>query len=138
MSTQTQGEHEFDVEVLVSGEEIRGYTAGEALQAGDTVAITGDLEVTVATDGGPSIGVAAYDVAQGEEVPVLGDDCEVRVEVSEAVNAGDALVPDGLGTVRQALSGQTPPEQPLAVANESGGSGELIQAYISASTGVLA
>jgi hypothetical protein len=122
------------VEVLVSGEEIRGYSAGEALQAGDTVAITGDLEVTVATEGGPSIGVAAYDVAAGEEVPVLGDDCEVRIEVSEAVSAGDALVPDGIGTVRQALSG----EQPLAVANESGGSGELIQAYISASTGVIA
>jgi hypothetical protein len=134
----TQGEHSFDVEVLVSGEEIRGYTAGEDLEAGDTLAITGNFEVTVATDGGPSIGVAAYDVASGEEVPVLGDDCEVRIEVSEAVSAGDALVPDGLGTVRQAVSGQTPPEQPLAVANEDAGSGELVQAYISASTGVIA
>lgn len=134
MSTQQQGEHQFDVEVLVSGEEIRGYTASEDVIAGDTLAITGNFEVSVASEGGPSIGVAAYDVAAGEEVPVLGDDCEVRVEVSEGVSAGDALVPDGLGTVRQALSG----EQPLAVANENAGSGELVQAYVSASTGVIA
>jgi hypothetical protein len=135
MSTQ-QGEHSFDVEVLVSGEEIRGYTAGESLLAGETVAITGDFEVTTAIDGGPAIGVAAYDVAAGEEVPVLGDDCEVRVEVSEAVSAGDSLTPDGLGTLKQAVAANDP--QPLAVANESAGAGELVQAYISASTGVLA
>lgn len=98
MPTETQGEHTFDVEVLISGEEIRGYTAGEALSAGEPVGISGDYEVSASAAGeGDFVGVVAFDVASGEEVTILGDDCEVRVPVSEAVTAGDELLPDGAG-----------------------------------------
>ena len=102
-----QGEHSFEVEVLVSGETLPGYAAGEALSAGEPVAITGDYEVSSAEDGGPLFGVAAYDVAEGEEVPVIAGDGqnEIRVEVSEAIDAGDELTADGLGTFKQAGAG---------------------------------
>lgn len=94
----TQGEHTFDVEVLISGEKIRGYTAGEALSAGEPVGISGDYEVSASAAGeGDFVGVVAYDVASGEEVTILSDDCEVRIPVSEAVSAGDELLPDGAG-----------------------------------------
>jgi hypothetical protein len=98
MATETQGEHTFDLEVLISGEELRTYNAGESLVAGEPVGLSGDYEVTGSAAGeGDFIGVVGYDVASGEEVPVLGDDCEVRVPVSEAVSAGDELLPDGAG-----------------------------------------
>lgn len=98
MPTENQGEHSFETEVLISGEEIRSYNAGEALVAGEPVGLNGDYEVTGSAAGeGDFIGVVAYDVASGEEVTVLGDDCEVRVPVSEAVSAGDELLPDGSG-----------------------------------------
>ena len=129
-----QGEHTFDVDVLISGEELRGYTAGEDLEQGEPVAITGDYEVSGAEDGGPAIGVAVYGVVEGEEVTIAGDDCEVRIETSEAIDAGDALTPDGLGTVKQGDD----TEEILAVANTGAGSGELVEAYISAATGVEA
>ena len=41
-----QGEHTFEIEVLVSGETLPGYAAGEALSAGEPVAITGNYEVS--------------------------------------------------------------------------------------------
>ena len=43
-----QGEHTFEVEVLISGETLPGYAAGEALSAGEPVEITGDYEVSSA------------------------------------------------------------------------------------------
>ena len=55
----TQGEHTFEVEVLISGETLPGYAAGEALSAGEPVEIPGDYEVSSAEDGGPLFGVAA-------------------------------------------------------------------------------
>ena len=102
-----QGEHTFEVEVLISGDTLPGYAAGEALSAGEPVEITGDYEVSSAEDGGPLFGVAAYDVAEGEEVPVIAGDGqnEIRVEVSEVVEAGDELTADGLGTFKQAGAG---------------------------------
>ena len=122
----TQGEHTFEVEVLVSGETLPGYAAGEALSAGEPVAITGDYEVSSATDGGPAFGVAAYDVADGEEVPVIAGDGqnEVRIEVSEAVTAGDELAPDGLGTFKHAADA----DETLALANEGASAGEIVEA----------
>jgi len=96
MATETQGEHTFDLEVLISGENIDNYNAGEALTAGEPVGYSGDYEVKGSAAGeGDFIGVVAYDVASGEEVPVIKRDCEVRVPVSEAVSAGDELLPDG-------------------------------------------
>jgi len=121
-----QGEHTFEIEVLVSGETLPGYAAGEALSAGEPVEITGNYEVSSAEDGGPLFGVAAYDVAEGEEVPVIAGDGqnEVRIEVSEAIDAGDELTADGLGTFKQAEEG----EGKFAIANESAGAGEIVEA----------
>ena len=131
-----QGEHSFEVEVLVSGETLPGYAAGEALSAGEPVAITGDYEVSAATDGGPAFGVAAYDVADGEEVPVIAADGqnEVRIEVSEAVEAGDELAPDDLGTFKHAADA----DETLALANEGAASGEIVEARMTAQSGVTA
>lgn len=98
MATETQGEHTFDIEVLISGENIDNYNAGEDLVAGEPVGFSGDYEVTGSAAGeGDFTGVVAYDVSSGEEVPVIKRDCEVRVPVSEAVTAGDELLPDGAG-----------------------------------------
>jgi len=131
-----QGEHTFEVEVLVSGETLPGYSADGALSAGEPVAITGDYEVSAATDGGPAMGVAAYDVADGEEVPVIAGDGqnEVRIEVSEAVSAGDELAPDDLGTFKHAAAD----DETLALANEDAASGEIVEARMIAQSGEVA
>lgn len=137
MATETQGEHTFDVEVLISGEEIRGYTAGEDLTAGEPVGISGDHEVSSSSAGeGDFLGVALYDVASGEEVAIGGDDCEVRVEVSEAVSAGDELLPDGVGTFETvATSGGS---TGVAIVQDGASSGEVAEAYIYAVQGATA
>jgi len=137
MATETQGEHEFDVEVLVSGEEIRGFTAGEALTAGEPVGISGDYEVSASAAGeGDFIGVVLYDVASGEEVPIAGDDCEVRVEVSEQVTAGEELLPDGLGTFESVATSAG--SSGTAIVQQGAASGEVAEAYIFAVQGATA
>lgn len=137
MATETQGEHTFDIEVLISGEEIRGYTAGEALSAGEPVGVSGDYEVEGSAAGeGDFLGVAAYDVASGEEVPILGDDCEVRIEVSEAVTAGEELLPDGLGTFESVATSAG--SNGVAIVQEGAASGEVAEAYIFAVQGATA
>ncbi len=133
----TQGEHTFDVEVLISGEELRGYTAGEDLTAGEPVYLSGDREVSSSSAGkGEFLGVALYDVASGEEVAIAGDDCEVRVEVSEAVTANEELLPDGLGTFESVATsaGSTG----VAIVQAGAASGELCEAYIFAVQGATA
>jgi hypothetical protein len=133
----TQGEHTFEVETLISGEEIRSYTAGEALTAGEPVGLSGDYTVSASAAGeGDFLGVAAYDVASGEEVPVLGDDCEVRVEVSEAVTAGEELLPDGLGTFESVATSAG--SSGVAIVQDGASSGELCEAYIFAVQGATA
>ena len=133
----TQGEHTFAEGVLISGENIDSYTAGEALSARTPVTQDGDYEVTESAAGGQFTGVAAYDVASGEEVPVIKRDCEVRVEVSEAVSAGDTLTPAGSGQFAQAVSADGDSE--VAIANEgASGSGELVEAEIIGASGVTA
>lgn len=125
-----QGEHTFAVEVLVSGEEIRGYSASEALTQGEPVEVDGDYTVGAST-GDAFIGVALYDVAEGEEVAIAGDDCEVRIEAGEAIAAGDAITPDGTG----AFAVATAREDQVGVANEGGGTGEIFQAYLTDNLG---
>ena len=134
----TQGEHTFEVEVLISGETLPGYTAGEALSAGDPVAITGDYEVTSASDGGPAFGVVAYDVADGEEVPVIAGDGqnEVRIEASETVTAGDELTPDAVGTFKQTVEADG--DETLAIANDGASAGEIVEARMVKQSGVTA
>lgn len=128
-------EHNFAEGVLVSGENIDSYTAGEGLTARTPVAITGSFEVSEpAADAGQFTGVVAYDVASGEEVAVIKRDCEVRVTVSESVSAGDELVPDGSGGFETvATSGLS---SGFAVANEGAGASELCEVEITAAGGV--
>ncbi len=91
-------EHNFGVERLISGEELNGFNAASDLVAGEPVGISGSYEVDSSTAGeGDFKGVVLYDVASGEEVAIAGDDCEVRIPVSEAVSPGDELLPDGAG-----------------------------------------
>lgn len=137
MATETQGEHTFDVEVLISGEEIRGYTAGEDLTAGEPVGVSGDYEVSSSAAGeGDFLGVVAYDVASGEEAAILGDDCEVRVEVSEAVTAGEELLPDGLGTFESVATSAG--SNGVAIVQDGAAAGEVAEAYIFAVQGATA
>jgi len=129
MATESQGEHSFPIETLVSGEKIQGFTAGEDLTVGEPVDLTGDFEVSASTAGGDSFrGVVLYDVASGEPVALAADDCEVRIVVSETVSADDELVPDGVGTFETvATSGAS---NGVAIAQEGGASGEVVEAYI--------
>lgn len=122
-------EHTFAEGVLVSGENIDHYTAGEALTARTGVAHSGDYTVSeVAADTATFTGVVAYDVASGEEVAVIKRDCEVRITVSETVTAGDELVPDGNGGFETvATSGLS---EGYLIANEGGSDGDLVECEI--------
>jgi len=137
MSTTTQGEHTFDDELLISGEELRGYTAASDLTRGEPVGISGAREVDSSTaDGGDFIGEVMYTVSSGEEVVIAGDDCEVLLEASESVTAGDELVPDGNGSFETvATSGAS---SGVAIAQEDIGSGNFGEAYIYAVQGATA
>lgn len=134
----TNGEHVFEEGILVSGENIDSYTAGEALTRGTGVAQSGDYTVTEpAADAGDFTGVVAYDVANGEEVAVIKRDCEVRIQVSETVSAGDELVPDGSGGFETvATSGLT--DGGFLVANEGGSADDWIEAEIFSAGGATA
>lgn len=133
----SSSEHDFADEVLVSGEEIRAYSAGEDLTQREPVGISGSTEVSSSSAGeGDFVGVVLYDVASGEQTAIAGDDCEVKVEVSEAVSAGDELLPDGSGTFETvATSGGS---SGVAIANEDIASGEIGEAYIFAVQGATA
>jgi hypothetical protein len=129
------GEHTFEDGVLISGRELRGYTAASALTAGEPVGISGDFEVdSSAADGGDFIGVALYDVAAGEEVAVAGDDCEVRVVAAEAISPGDEVIPDGTGKF-ETVATSTATGGVAIAENSAGGEGEVLEAYIFAVQG---
>lgn len=134
----TQGEHTFAEGVLVSGENIDSYTAGEDLTARTGVSISGDYTVTEpAADAGEFVGVVAYDVASGEQVAVIKRDCEVKIQVSESVSAGDELVPDGSGSFETvATSGLT--DGGFLVAATGGSADDLIRAEIFSAGGATA
>jgi hypothetical protein len=130
-------EHNFAEGVLVSGENIDSYTAGEDLTARTGVAQSGDYTVSEpAADAGDFTGVVAYDVASGEQVAVIKRDCEVRVSVSESVSAGDELVPDGSGGFETVATSSL--SSGFLIANEGGGSGDLVEAEIFAAGGATA
>jgi len=129
MATESQGEHSFPIEVLISGEEIRGFTAGEDLSAGEPVGVSGDNQVSSSSAGeGDFLGVVMHDVSSGEGVPIAGDDCEVRIEVSEQVTAGDELLPDGVGTFETVATSAG--SNGVAVVQNGAASGEIAKAYI--------
>jgi len=131
-------EHSFTDDVLVSGEELRGYNASADLTLREPVGIDGEYSVNSSAAGeGDFIGVALYDVASGEEVAIAGDDCEVRIEVSEAVSAGDELLPDGSGAF-ESVATSTGSSGVAIAQTGSGGSGEIVEAYVFSVQGVTA
>ena len=136
MST-TQGEHTFEQDILISGEELRGYSAASDLTRGEPVGISGTLEVDSSSGGeGDFIGVVQYDVASGEEVLLGGDDCEVRLPVSESVSAGDELLPDGAGEFETVATSAG--SSGVAIAQEGGSDGDFVNAYIFTPQGATA
>jgi len=123
-------EHSFGDGPLISGEEIRGYSAASDLTAREPVGISGDSEVDSSAAGQSDfVGIALYDVTSGEEVAVAGDDCEVNLDISSSISAGNALVPDGSGGFVQADETNNG-ETGVALAQEAGTSGDTIEAYI--------
>lgn len=131
------GEHTFDEGVLVSGENIDSYTAGEDLTARTGVSISGDYTVSEpAADAGTFTGVVAYDVSSGEQVAVIKRDCEVKVEVSETVTAGDELVPDGSGGFETAATSAL--SAGFLIAREGGSANDVIHAEIFSAGGATA
>lgn len=88
--------------VLISGDNINTYTAGEDIKAGQVVAFADDgVSWTVhpaikATTAMP-IGVALYSVDSGEEIAVAGPGCIVNVanfHDTTTIDAGDGLEPN--------------------------------------------
>jgi hypothetical protein len=136
MST-TNGEHTFSQGILISGENIDSYIAGEDLTRGTGVEQSGDYEVSEsAADSGDFTGVVPYDVASGEPVPVIKRDCEVRVQVSEAVTPGTELVPDGSGGFETVATSTL--SEGFLITNNTAGSGEWVEAEIMAAGGATA
>lgn len=130
-------EHTFAEGVLVSGENIDSYTADSALTARTGVEIVGDYAVDeVAADASSFTGVVAYDVASGEQVAVIKRDCEVRIEVSESVSAGDELIADGSGAFETVATSSA--SAGFLVANEGGSNGDLVEAEIIGAGGATA
>ena len=118
--------------MLISGEEIRGYTASEPIDRLDPVEISGDYEVSV-SGGDAFAGVALYTVASGQEMALAGDDCEVRVEAGEEIEAGDSITVDAEGDFVVA----TDRADQIGVANTGAGAGELVEIYLTDNLGNL-
>jgi len=130
-------EHNFALDVLISGEKIRSETAGEDLSRHKALELNSSGDV-VQTDGATEFyGVCGYDRVSGQETPVIQDDCEVKVIAGEAgISKGDALEPDANGDFVQVVGGDEVNQ--VAVARTAGGDGDVIEAYITGVTGVTA
>lgn len=130
-------EHTFAEGVLVSGENIDSYTAGEALTKRTGVSMSGNFTVSEpAADAGEFVGVVAYDVENGEEVAVIKRDCEVKIEVSETVTAGDELIPDGAGAFETVATSAA--SEGFLIASEGGAASDIIRAEIVGAGGATA
>jgi len=126
----SEPEHDFAEEVLISGEKIRSETAGEDLDRHKAVELDSTGTVVQTDDADEFYGVVAYDRVDGQEVPVIQDDCEVRVIAGGSVDPGMELEPDGSGDFVQSTG------DGVAVARTGGGGGEIIQAYLTNVNGV--
>jgi hypothetical protein len=130
-------EHNFEQDVLVSGEALKGFTADGSISQRKAVDINGDNQVTqVGTAGNPVFGVAVYDVADGEELPVAVDGCEVRVEVGgTGATAGEAAAADADGNFVDA-GGDTSGDNVVGTFTEGGSDGDIVRMYIDTTVGV--
>jgi len=130
-------EHNFAEDVLVAGDSLRSFTADGAVNQRKAVDVNGDLQVTqVGTAGDPVYGVALYDVADGEEIDVAVDGCEVRVEVGgSGATAGNAAAVDTDGNFVDA-GGDTSGDNVVGTFLEGGSDGDLVIMYIDTTVGV--
>lgn len=127
----TEPEHDFGEDVVISGEKLRGFTADETVEQHDIVQITGDYEVSLAGDGEHALGAASFDRADGQEVSVAADDCEVRVIAGAAIGAGMAVTPDGTGAVKEAADGDVK----LGIALTAAGAEDIVHVYLTNAEG---
>jgi len=94
-------EHDFQTDVLKVGDAVRSQTADGQVRQRKAVDINGEFQVTeVSSAGASTYGVALYTVADGEEVAVAIDGCEVDIEAGGTVSAGDAATTDADGNRR--------------------------------------
>jgi hypothetical protein len=82
-------------DVLVSGDNIKNFTAGAAITAGQVVAFAGTgvdntVHPVVTTSTGSIVGVALYSVASGAQVAVACRGCLCTVANGESDATGDA------------------------------------------------
>ena len=129
-------EHNFTEDVLKSGEALDGFTADGAISARKAVTVNGDKQVTEVSSAGSGMrGVAVYDVADGEEVAVAIDGCEVDIEAGGSVSAGDAATTDADGNFVSA-GGSASGDNVAGIFLESGGDGDIVTLYIDSTAGV--
>ena len=124
-------EHDFGEDVLKAGEKLRSFTADGDIDQREPVKVNGAFQVTDADDGDAIIGVAAYDVAGGQEVDVAMDDCEVLVEgQGDGFDAGDSVevVDGGFQTLGSG-------EKVGVALEDAAGDGTLGQIYLTDSGG---
>jgi len=92
---------------------IKRRIAGEDLEAGDAVYLSGDEEVKKTTNASCSgyafDGIAMDSVAKGEWLGVVGAPTQVYANASGAIAAGKYIVPDAAGKVSQAVGGLKDP-----------------------------
>lgn len=132
--TRSSPEHSFAESVLISGDNLRSYTASGAVAQGKAVEVSGEYQVTqLASAGAEGHGVAMYDVADGEEVAIAGDNTEVRVEAGTAgATAGNDATIDANGDFVDAGSG----DAVWGVFNSGGSDGDTVSLALETETEV--
>lgn len=100
-------EHSFGEDVVVSGDNLRAYSANGTIEQHQAVEISGDYEVSaIDTGGDEGDGVACFDAAAGQQVTVASDQTEVRVIAGTGgATAGANATVDGDGNFVDAGSG---------------------------------
>lgn len=118
-------EHDFGEDVVVSGDNLRAYSADGTIEQHQAVEISGDYEVSaIDTAGDEGDGVAAFDVVDGQSVTVAGDNTEVRVEAgTDGATAGENATVDADGNFVDAGSG----DAVWGTFNTGGADGEFVE-----------
>jgi len=122
--SRSNPEHSFGEQVLISGDNLRSYNASGAIAQHQAVKLNGDYQVTaVDTAGEEGTGVGLYDVQDGEDIAIAGDDTEVRVAIGTAgATAGNRATVDANGDFVDAGAG----DAVWGVFNAGGGSGDIV------------
>lgn len=132
----SSSEHSFSEDVLKAGDAVRGFTADGAITQRKAVDMNGDYQVTqVGTAGNAVYGVALYDVADGEELSIAVDGCEVDIEAGGSVSAGEAAAVDTDGNFVTA-GGDASGDNVVGTFLEGGSDGDIVAMYIDTTVGV--